>query len=339
MGKYINNNTTSINSLKRIGWIDNLRGFCMLAILLDHTESYYLDYHIINQNLYLTDALVFFFILSGYLMYKPQQQFCIAHKMKSIGRSLLMPYFIFTSLLALPKAIVHGASIDILNIFQSIIMGKASWFVAALIVAEILFSISLWITHEKDRYILPICTIAFGISGWIPQTTDCYFWQLDNSLQAMLFCCIGYIIHKHEQSIYKKIKTSQIILLLILWITIKIYVDRTYVMMTIWRINITNYPLFILNILIGTLATTTLFKKIPSCKWLEWTGRHCIVYYFLCGGIPFCIGKICNHLHLSYSGNYLSVVGVFLIVYLCTTLVTWFIYRYLPFITGQKRVT
>ena len=95
MGRYINNNTTSINSLKRIGWIDNLRGFCMLAILLDHTESYYLDYHIINQNLYLTDALVFFFILSGYLMYKPQQQFCIAHKMKSIGRSLLMPYFIF----------------------------------------------------------------------------------------------------------------------------------------------------------------------------------------------------------------------------------------------------
>lgn len=49
MGRYINNNTTSINSLKRIGWIDNLRGFCMLAILLDHTESYYLDYHIINQ--------------------------------------------------------------------------------------------------------------------------------------------------------------------------------------------------------------------------------------------------------------------------------------------------
>lgn len=86
MGRYINNNTTSINSLKRIGWIDNLRGFCMLAILLDHTESYYLDYHIINQNLYLTDALVFFFILSGYLMYKPQQQFCIAHKMKSICR-------------------------------------------------------------------------------------------------------------------------------------------------------------------------------------------------------------------------------------------------------------
>lgn len=60
MGRYINNNTTSINSLKRIGWIDNLRGFCMSAILLDHTESYYLDYHIINQNLYLTDHWSFF---------------------------------------------------------------------------------------------------------------------------------------------------------------------------------------------------------------------------------------------------------------------------------------
>lgn len=60
---------------------------------------------------------------------------------------------------------------------------------------------------------------------------------------------------------------------------IKIYVDKANVMMTIWRINITNYPLFILNILIGILATTTVFKKMPSCKWLEWTGRHCIVSY------------------------------------------------------------
>ena len=108
MGRYINNNTTSINSLKRIGWIDNLRGFCMLAILLDHTESYYLDYHIINQNLYLTDALVFFFILSGYLMYKPQQQFCIAHKMKSIGRSLQFHPFFFISFLPFQKKFFIG---------------------------------------------------------------------------------------------------------------------------------------------------------------------------------------------------------------------------------------
>ena len=73
MGKIINRTIITSDSLKRIGWIDNMRGFCMLAILLDHTESYYLDYHIINQNLYLTDALVFFFILSGYLMY----QYCV----------------------------------------------------------------------------------------------------------------------------------------------------------------------------------------------------------------------------------------------------------------------
>lgn len=27
--------------MQRKIWIDNLRGFCMLAILLDHTEIYY----------------------------------------------------------------------------------------------------------------------------------------------------------------------------------------------------------------------------------------------------------------------------------------------------------
>ena len=46
MGKIINRTIITSDSLKRIGWIDNMRGFCMLAILLDHTESYYLDYHI-----------------------------------------------------------------------------------------------------------------------------------------------------------------------------------------------------------------------------------------------------------------------------------------------------
>lgn len=337
MGKIINRTIITSDSLKRIGWIDNMRGFCMLAILLDHTESYYLDYHIINQNLYLTDALVFFFILSGYLMYKPQQKFSISRKMKSIGRSLLMPYFIFTSFMALPKAIIHGDNMDLLNILQTIIMGQASWFVAALIVAEVLLSLLLWKTHEKEMYILPICTIAFIVSILLPQTPNCYCWQLDNSLQATLFCSIGYTIHKHEKTIYNKINTPYTIFLLILWIIIKIYVDKTNVMMTIWRINITNYPLFILNILIGILTTVSIFKKMPSYKLLEWTGRHCIVYYFLCGGIPLIIGKICNYLHLSYSGNYLSVIGVSILVYLCTTLVTWCIYRYLPFITGQKK--
>ncbi len=44
-------------------------------------------------------------------------------------------------------------NMGLLNILQTIIMGQASWFVAALIVAEVLLSLLLWKTHEKEMYI------------------------------------------------------------------------------------------------------------------------------------------------------------------------------------------
>lgn len=322
---------------QRIGWIDSLRGFCMLAILLDHTESYYLDYHIINQNIYLTDTLILFFILSGFLFYKKKEQnFNIVYKIKSIGRSLLMPYFIFTAIMSIPKTLVHEKNLNFWEITSNILLGHASWFIAALILVELLFAFSLWITCEKIMYMLPICLGTFVLSCCLPNREVCYFWQLDNALQAMLFLFIGYILHQYEELIFSLKKRKYLLLLLAMWIILKIWINHEQIIMSIWRIHISNYPIFIINILLSTLTFFSIFRVLPSCKWLEWTGRHCIVYYFLCGGIPLLVGKVFNHLHFAYQGNYLYVIVVFGVVYLCTSITTWFIYKYVPFITGQK---
>ena len=85
-----------------------------------------------------------FFFISGYLFYK-EESFNFIRKIKSIIRTIIIPYFIFTSIIALPKMWIHGNEIDITNIIQSICLGQASWFVAALILAEILFSIILYL--------------------------------------------------------------------------------------------------------------------------------------------------------------------------------------------------
>ena len=123
----------------RIKWVDNLRGLCMMAILFDHTEYYYLGDNISNLNLYVTDALYVFFVISGYLIYKNGEDLDVPRKLKSIMRTLVMPYFIFTTLMALPKSVAHGEDFDLEGVVIGIITGQASWFVAALAVAEILF--------------------------------------------------------------------------------------------------------------------------------------------------------------------------------------------------------
>ena len=109
---------------QRKHWIDLLRGICMIAILLDHTEIYYTGINIIDYNVYVVNALTIFFMLSGYLMYK-ETGFDFRNKMKSITQTLLLPYFIFSTLILFPKNLIHGSEINFMNILEQIILGQA----------------------------------------------------------------------------------------------------------------------------------------------------------------------------------------------------------------------
>lgn len=320
--------------MQRKIWIDNLRGFCMLAILLDHTEIYYAGENIIDYNLYVANVLVIFFILSGYLMYKPTK-FDIKHKLYSIFRTLLIPYFIFTTAMYIPKNFIHGYGIDFLDMTKNILMGQASWFIAALCIAELIFSTAIWISKGKNILLSSIGVFGFGMSIYLSTKNPTYFWQLDNALQALLFLYIGYLYHQYEYIFNTINKTTHTLFLFLLLIGIKIYEYYAQLDMLIWHIHITNYPIFLLDITICSLMMIQIFQALPSMKWLSWTGRHSIVYYFLCGGIPLMISKLFHYLGLSYEGNYLYILLAFFCVYMTTTLITYFIYKYTPFIIGK----
>lgn len=317
----------------RIKWVDNLRGLCMMAILFDHTEHYYLGDNISNLNLYVTDALYVFFVISGYLIYKNDEIINVSHKLKSILKTLVMPYFIFTTLMALPKSIAHGEVFDLEGVVIGIITGQASWFVAALAVAEILFVMSLKFLRGNIKWLFFVCVGAFGASIWLSLNNDSYIWQFDNALQAMLFLFIGYTYHKYET--YIKMGFSVVALSLIALVVIKYYVAMECITMTVWHINISNYSVFFANVMVGSIAIIGLFRHLKSCPVLEWTGRHSLVYYFLCGGIPLIVGKIALCLGFHYDNNYAKVFVVFFFVYVITTALTWAVYRYIPFVVGK----
>lgn len=115
---------------QRKHWIDLLRGICMLAILLDHTKIYYTGINIIDYNAYVVNALIIFFMLSGYLMHKATS-FDIRKKIKSIAQTLLLPYFIFSALISLPKNLVHGNYLYVLAAFLIVyvITTILTWFI------------------------------------------------------------------------------------------------------------------------------------------------------------------------------------------------------------------
>lgn len=87
--------------------------------------------------------------------------------MKSITQTLLLPYFIFSTLILFPKNLIHGSEINFMNILEQIILGQASWFIASLCIAEVIFATSIWITRGKDMALFIVSMLGFSISIYL----------------------------------------------------------------------------------------------------------------------------------------------------------------------------
>ena len=81
---------------RRIVWVDMARGLAMLTILWAHTSVYYADGFASSYTLTVLNALAVFFFVSGYLFMSPDKEFSVGHKLRSVFRSLVVPYLIFT---------------------------------------------------------------------------------------------------------------------------------------------------------------------------------------------------------------------------------------------------
>ena len=335
-----------LNSAARQPWIDMMRGFCMIAILWFHTEMYYAGTDVTPYGFYVENVLAGFFFLSGYLFYRPSG-FEPQRKIKSVFSNIFFPYLIFTTLIALPKALAHGEEMNIREIFTEIIIGHASWFVAALIVAELLFTLILWITNGKHPYILPLIIIAVagsGVIGNMEYHSKYYFaqnyWHFNEALIAVGFIYSGYLCNEYKVLIKRFNTPSSISFLIVLLILLKVYEYKYGLKMVMGPIAVTNYPVFLIDCLIGCLLMMLLFNSsiFQSFNFsiLKWTGSHSLVYYFICGGVPLLTAMLLNKAGLEYSAHPYLIILAFLIVYAISTLITWIIYRFLPFMVSLR---
>ena len=304
----------------------------MILILVFHTEVYYKEYDVTPYYIYTTNAIVLFYFISGYLFYR-QEQFSLKKKAKGIIRSLLIPYFIFTIIIAILKVLVRQQTIDWQAIIINILSGRASWFIAALIVGELLFSIMLRISRGKHLWLSTAAFVCFVIYYIIPFNQHNY-WQWQDALMAFAFLYLGYIFHQYRHAFHIINKPLYSSLFLLILILIKIY--EYHVDLPMRNIAVENVPLFLTDVIVWLLLVISVINYIPRFKMIEWTGRHCIVYYFLAGGCPLIISILLNKLKFHYDGYFYRYLTAFVLVYGLATFLTWLIYRYTPFVTGKN---
>lgn len=321
---------------KRKIWIDLVRGFCMLAILVHHTEMYYVGEAIIDYRFFADNALCTFFFISGYLFYK-ETPFNLKYKLLSILKTIIIPYFIFMSVIALPKALAHGKFVSVSDSILSIVLGQQSWFITALATAEIIFSILLYLSKQY-KWVLPIGVLISFIGIILltgnEQMLAHNYWNIMDGLLAISFLYIGYQYHQKE-NVINRFPLYLYIIPFILFFISKWVIVEYKVYCYLGPVDIDNYPVFIIDNILAILLITRLCKLLPDMKPISWMGSHVIVYYFLCGGVPLTLSVLANKIGFSYYGNYLQVIVVLIAVYLMITLLTWFIYKYIPWATGR----
>lgn len=317
---------------ERIMWIDMARGVAMLSILLFHTDSYNFEELLIPYEYYVENFLALFFFISGFLFYS-EREFDIKHKFKSISKTIILPYFIFTSCMSIPKAIVHGSELST-DLLTNIIFGQASWFVTALALAEIMFSFLIKISH-KSRYIMPIVCIACGIMA-VYITPSYNFWHFQNALLAMPYLYLGYLYHKYEIIVTWFVNNKVFVIAGTIFIVFIKYMEHsTGIRMLFEPVVVTSFLLFFIDTMMFITLCILLIKHIKPYKMICWTGRNSLVYYFLCGGVPLLTNKAISFLGINYPDNIAVLIVITAIVYFITSVITHFIVKYIPFVTGK----
>lgn len=301
----------------------------MMLILVFHTEVYYKEYDVTPYYIYVTNAIILFYFISGYLFYRPES-FSLKKKLIAIARSLLFPYFIFTSLIAVPKLLVRQEAINLQEIVINILLGRASWFIAALIVGELFFALLLTKTRGKITWLLTDAIACLIIYYVIPFNQHNY-WQWQDALLAVSFLSAGYIYHQYDNHFNTINKPLYSLIFLLILIIIKVY--EYHVDLPMRNIAIENVPLFLADCIVWLMLVISIIRYIPRCKMIEWTGRHCIIYYFLCGGCPLIISIFFNKIGLPYNNYLYRYLLALIAVYLLATTLTYLIYKYIPFIT------
>jgi hypothetical protein len=301
----------------------------MILILVFHTEVYFKEFNVTPYYIYTTNAIVLFYFISGYLTHHS----ALHSSLRRIVRSLLIPYFVFTSLIALPKVFIRGSEINLADIAVHILSGRASWFIVALMVAELMFILLLWISRGKHSWLFIVAVICFVTYYLIPFNQHNY-WQWQDALLAFDFLYAGYLYRQYASLFHTINRPFYSFLFLLLLITIKIYEYPLNLPMR--NIAIENIPLFLADSIVWLLLVITLIRYIPRQRMVEWTGQHSIVYYFMAGGCPLVVSILMRKAGLPYDGYMYRYWIALALTYVLATAITWLIYRYIPYITGKK---
>lgn len=329
-------------NISRISWLDYGKAVCMLVTILFHTEVMYAGETSMFTNLvFFNTSMVFFFFVSGYLT--NIQTFSLRKALISIVRRLLVPYFIFTTIIYVPKYLVRGWEFDLLTMFTDILGGVASWFVAALIVSKLVLCLILRFTKKVS--IIGVLSLIFLVLGFIltQYFKSPLYWNVNYAFISMFYLFLGVLYRKYEDKIsFNKVwqsVISTILFFILAYFDYKIQLSSYIYGLKEGGVEIIEVLTYLCLSVIGIWMVISLMKLIPfGIKWLAYVGVNSLTYYYLNTGLLLVIITIMNKIGFTEISTWF-VLPLFFIVVILLTFASEIILRFAPWMVGYTKKT
>ena len=346
----------SMSKAPRKDWFDLARGILMVMLFIFHSEVYYGDGHSWSF-LFSPFRMAAFFIISGYFFCRDWDTFDFSHKTRQVVRAMIVPYFVFTIVLLLPKPIIHG--IDAKQALLDILLFRASWFIIVIAVCQMIYA---WLVRKHWSVLkITLFTALMFVIGhwsvllfetepdWLMNSTVLYSSVYPNRfplcinvvLMVMPFFFAGMLLRRYERYVRFLADTKGMIVMCGVYLFVVI-VDHN-----LWDSNMgmavhryKNTALIYAYAFLGSWIVMSIAKRIGRVPVLNYIGKNSIVFYFLNGAMLQITATIVTRtikltLVNNGGGNFMTVV-VALIACAATIPVCWFINKYLPLIVGKK---
>lgn len=327
-----------MSELKRVSWLDYGKCICMLMVIFSHTVTLYTGRTNTFLNLMSPTRLLVFFFISGYLT--KIETFNFKKTMTSIVKKLLFPYFLFTTIIFIPKHFAHGTEISFSTMAYEILGGYASWFVAALAVSKI--TLAICIKYIKNLIVLGITCVLLAVVGFLAtQYTHAPIpWYAHYGLISLIYLYMGILYKKYEQKLSQRIGWQAIVSTIVyfLFVCLDYFWLRNSVFfysMKAGDVSAVGVMSFLCLSTLGIWMMVSIVKSIPEgVKWMSYIGRNSLTYYYLNTGLLLVILAALSRLNLLCNSGWF-IFPLFIVVVLILTVISQGILRYAPWMVGN----
>jgi acyltransferase len=344
---------SSVQSKKRIHWIDICRGIAIILVMYGHLfasdKSRYFIYSF---------HMPLFFFISG-LVFKPVMDKSFLSITYKYIKQLLIPYFIFaifTYLFALVSQSAGDVSIGgITYQIFGVLYGNGNngmlgynvvlWFLPCLFITKLSFAaITKNVLSSKKIMILLIASAVFGsfLATTLPWLKLPF--SLEVALTGLPFLGAGYLFRIDKNLFYGFEKYKLLIAPFALFFTaiiagLNFHMSGLQVDLRVNQLN--NIPLFYLGAFGGIISWMAVSQIISKNIFLEYIGKHSLVIFvwhnILLADLENIVNALFSQGMIHVIKPFMSTIYVFValnIILFCRMLVMKFkvSYRFIPFI-------